>query len=394
MAHATLSPSSAVRWMACPGSVALSKDMPDTTSSFAAEGTAMHEVAELCLKSDADAAAYVGRIFEIDGFSIEFTSELALAVQDYVDYVRDVVKATGGELLVEQKLPISHITGEADAKGTTDAVVLAAPELIVIDLKGGRGVAVDAMDNPQLQIYALAALEEFGLVGDFERVRMVIHQPRLGAVSEWVQTVDELHAFGAEVAEAAEITANKDAPLFPTTKGCKFCKAKATCPALRDEVLNTFGSIKPEPHSPDVDDAGLLADALAKADLIESWLKAIRAEVETRLLAGVPIPGYKLVQGKKGNRAWSDKVAAEALLKQMRVPHDQMYDYSVVSPTTAEKLHKSEVIGPRQWPKVQALITQSEGKPSVASESDKRPALVMSAVLDDFTDVTTADDLL
>jgi hypothetical protein len=394
MAHATLSPSSAVRWMACPGSVALSKDMPDTTSSFAAEGTAMHEVAELCLKSDADAAAYVGRIFEIDGFSIEFTSELALAVQDYVDYVRDVVKATGGELLVEQKLPISHITGEAEAKGTTDAVVLAAPELIVIDLKGGRGVAVDAMDNPQLQIYALAALEEFGLVGDFERVRMVIHQPRLGAVSEWVQTVDELHAFGAEVAEAAEITANKDAPLFPTTKGCKFCKAKATCPALRDEVLNTFGSIKPEPHSPDVDDAGLLADALAKADLIESWLKAIRAEVETRLLAGVPIPGYKLVQGKKGNRAWSDKVAAEALLKQMRVPHDQMYDYSVVSPTTAEKLHKSEVIGPRQWPKVQALITQSEGKPSVASESDKRPALVMSAVLDDFTDVTTADDLL
>jgi hypothetical protein len=113
--------------------------------------------------------------------------------------------------------------------------------------------------------------------------------------------------------------------------------------------------------------------------------------VETRLLSGVPIPGYKLVQGKKGNRAWADKAAAEALLKQMRVPHDQMYDYSVVSPTTAEKLHKAEVIGPRQWPKVQALITQSEGKPSVAPESDKRPALVMSAVLDDFTDVTAAD---
>lgn len=76
----------------------------------------------------------------------------------------------------------------------------------------------------------------------------------------------------------------------------------------------------------------------------------------------------------------------------MRVKHDQMYDYSVISPTSAEKLAKAEVIGKRQWPKVQALITQSEGRPSVAPESDKRPALVMSAVANDFEDVT-ADDL-
>jgi hypothetical protein len=388
MAHATLSPSSAVRWMSCPGSVRLTADLPDDSSAFADEGTDAHELAALCLETNTDAKAYVGRVME-KGNAV--TDEMALAVQEYVDYVRDVVTATGGELLVEQKLSIAHITGEAGAKGTSDVVILAAPELIIADLKFGRGVPVDAMDNPQLQIYALAALEEFGLVGDFDRVRMVIHQPRLGAVSERVQTVDELMAFGAEVAEAAEITTHENAPLLPTTKGCKFCKAKATCPALRDEVLNTFDSIKPEPHSPEVDDAALLSDALSKADLIESWIKAIRAEVETRLLSGVPIPGYKLVQGKKGNRAWADKAAAEALLKQMRVPHDQMYDYSVVSPTTAEKLHKAEVIGPRQWPKVQALITQSEGKPSVAPESDKRPALVMSAVLDDFTDVTAAD---
>lgn len=392
MAHATLSPSSAVRWMQCPGSVRLTKDLPDDSSAFADEGTDAHELAALCLETNTDAKAYLGRIME-KGNAV--TDEMVLAVQDYVNYVRDVVAATGGELLIEQKLSIAHITGEAGAKGTSDVVILAAPELIIADLKYGRGVPVDAMDNPQLQIYALGALEAFGLVADFERVRMVIHQPRLGAVSEFTQTVQELNEFAIEVAEAASNSALPDAPLHPTTKGCKFCKAKATCPALRSEVLDAFESIKPEPHSPDVDDAGLLADALSKADLIESWLKAVRAEVETRLLSGVPIPGYKLVQGKKGNRAWSDKEAAEALLKTMRVPHDQMYDYSVISPTTAEKLHKSEVIGPRQWPKVQALITQSEGKPSVAPESDKRPALVMSAVLDDFTDVTaTADDLL
>jgi len=386
MAHATLSPSSAVRWMACPGSVRLTKDLPDDSSAFADEGTDAHELAALCLETNTDAKAYLGRIME-KGNAV--TDEMALAVQDYVDYVRDVVAATGGELLVEQKLSIAHITGEAGAKGTSDVVILAAPELIIADLKFGRGVPVDAMDNPQLQIYALGALEQFGLAADFERVRTVIHQPRLGAVSEWTQTVEELKAFEAEVAKAAGDSALPDAPLHPTGKGCKFCKAKATCPALRQEVLDTFEAIKPETATTDQ-----LGEAMGKADLIKAWLKAIRAETETKLLAGVPVAGFKLVQGKKGDRAWSDKEAAEALLKTMRVPHDQMYDYSVISPTTAEKLHKSEVIGPRQWPKVRALITQSEGKPSVAPESDKRPAMVMSAVLDDFTDVTTADDLL
>jgi hypothetical protein len=383
MAHAKLSPSSAVRWMACPGSVRLTKDLPDDSSAFADEGTDAHELAALCLETNTDAKAYVGRVME-KGNAV--TDEMALAVQDYVDYVRDVVAATGGELLIEQKLSINHITGETGAKGTSDVVILAAPELIIADLKFGRGVPVDAMDNPQLQIYALAALEEFSLVGDFDRVRMVIHQPRLGAVSEWTQTVEELNDFAIEVAEAAEITTRENAPLLPTTKGCKFCKAKATCPALRDEVLNTFEAIKPETATTDE-----LGEAMGKADLVEAWLKAIRAETETKLLAGVPVAGFKLVQGKKGNRAWTNKEEAEALLKTMRVPHDQMYDYSVISPTTAEKLHKSEVIGPRQWPKVQALITQSEGRPSVAPESDKRPALVMSAVLSDFDDMTATD---
>ncbi len=382
MSHAQLSPSSAVRWMACPGSVALCKDLPDTSSKYSDEGTDAHELAAICLELGTDASGYVGTIRE-KGTIVGV--DMAQAVQAYVDYVRDVVKATNGDLLIEQRLPISQITGEADAHGTSDVVILAGDELIVVDLKFGRGVEVEADNNPQLQIYALAALHEFGLVSDFKTVRMVIHQPRLNAVSEWSQTVEELEAFGVQVGEAAART-DLHGELHPTDKGCKFCKAKAKCPALRSEVLDCFETIT-------VDDApSQLAIAMGKADLIEGWLKAIRAEVETLLMSGVAVPGWKVVQGKKGNRAWGDKEAAEALLKQMRVPHDQMYDYAVISPTTAEKLAKSEVIGPRQWPKVKALITQSEGRPSVAPESDKRPALVMSATVDDFQDVT-ADDL-
>ena len=385
--HALLSPSSAARWMCCPGSVALTKDLPDTSSDFADEGTVAYEVAARCLQGGVDAASHIGWEITVNGKSWKVDAEMARFVQTYVDYVRGVVSATGGELLVEQRLPIGFLTGEDDAHGTSDVVILAPGELIVVDLKYGRGVAVDAEENPQLQIYALAAMDEFSLVHDFSQVRMVIHQPRLGAVSEWVQTVADLDDFAMEVREAAAITRAPNALLNPTEKGCKFCKAKATCPALREEVEELLTGVRAGPDTA----AEMLSTALAKADLVEGWLKAVRAEVEARLLAGQPIPGFKLVQGKKGARDWSDKAQAEQLLKTFRLKVEEMYDLKLISPTSAEKLAKAEVIGPRQWSKAQALITQAEGRPSVAPESDKRPALVMSAVASDFEDVTATD---
>jgi hypothetical protein len=309
---------------------------------------------------------------------------MCIAIDDYLEYVRDVVRSTGSQMLVEQRLNIEGITGEPGAKGTTDTALLAPRELGIVDLKFGRGVAVEADHNPQLQIYALAALDEFGLAHDFETVRMTIHQPRLGAVSEWVQTVEQLEEFRSYVKKQIQIHDANPEARNPGEKQCRWCANKATCPALAEEVLDHFEAVKPSPLT----EPDRIAMAMAKADLIESWVKAIRAEVESRLIAGQPVPGFKLVQGKRGNRKWTDEKAAEELLKGMRIKHDLMYDYSVISPTTAEKLAKSEEIGPRQWPKVAALITQTEGKPSVAPDSDKRPALVMSAVADDFQDMT------
>jgi hypothetical protein len=373
--------------MTCPGSVALCADLPDVASSSAAEGTMMHSVAATCLQSGRHANEFVGMTDKATG--LVMNDEQARAVQTYVDRVHKVLKETGGKLLVEQRVSIEHMTGEKGAHGTADAVILTPNELIVLDAKFGRGVEVTAENNPQLLMYANAVYREHELAYDFERVRIGIIQPRLGAAPEWSLTAVELEAFEAEVSYLADRTRDPDAALLPSPKGCMWCRAKATCPAIREQVLLDFDDVVPET----ADDSDL-ARVMANADLIEKWVKAVRAEVERRLLAGEHVTGYKLVQGKKGNRAWSKAEDAEALLKAMRIKHDLMYDYKLVSPTTIEKLVKANEIGPRQWTKLQELIVQAEGAPSVAPISDKRPALVTSAVVSDFDDVTNSGDFL
>ena len=378
--HAKLSPSSAVRWMTCPGSVALSEGIEDKSSSNADEGSMMHAMAAKCLETGTDPLDYVGITDKETGLT--FTAKQAPDVQFYVDHVRDIVKATNGELRIEQRLPIGWMTGEKNAHGTADAVIVTPDELIIVDAKFGYK-EVEVERNPQLLMYAAAAFDELKVAYDFERIRVVISQPRLGAKPEYTCTVDELHAFTAQVGFAADLIHSHPEQLVPSPKGCQWCRAKATCPALREDVLADFDVVVPETAGEDD-----LARVMANADLIEGWVMAVRAEVERRLLAGTPVRGYKLVQGKRGNRQWQSPEVAEATLKAMRVKHDQMYDYKLASPTSIEKLVKADEIGPRQWTKIQALITQSAGQPSVAPESDKRPALVTSVDASEFDDVT------
>lgn len=370
--HAILSPSSAVRWMSCPGSVELSKGYEDQSSTAAAEGTLLHAISAECLESGRSPADFP----DID-------DEQRRAIQTYIDLVRDIVRSAGGELAIEQRLSIEFITGEKDACGTADAVIVSDDELIIIDAKFGRGVEVTAERNEQLLMYAAAAYEYWSLIYRFTQIRLVICQPRLNASPEWVCGIDELDEFTARATEAALATHAADAPLVPSPKACQWCRAKGSCPAIRKELLDEFEVVVPQ-TADELD----LARVMTKASMVESWIKAVRAEVERRLLSGETVRGYKLVQGKRGNRAWGNPVSAEDMLKAMRVKHDQMYDYSLASPTTIEKLAKAGEIGPRQWTKIKDLITQAEGKPSVAPESDKREALVTSALASDFDDVT------
>jgi len=135
---------------------------------------------------------------------------------------------------------------------------------------------------------------------------------------------------------------------------------------------------------------GLLMESI---DLVEGWAKAVRAELERRMLAGGEVPGFKLVKGREGIRKFSDAAEAEKMMKSMRLKQDVMYDWTLISPTTAEKLYADGIIGKKQWPKLQALITRSEGGLSVAPAADKRPAVVITPVADDFEVLPDADDL-
>jgi hypothetical protein len=430
--HAVKSPSSAERWLgACPGSIKLSEKQPNPSSKYSDEGTAAHFLGATCLQSGTDAAHYLGKVIELledeqgehyeafrevrpssvkllNDFTVD--DDMARYVQVYVDYVRDLVKSSGGVLFVEVNVPIDHLTNEEGATGTSDTVILAAEELIVVDLKYGRGVEVSAIENKQERIYGSGALRWIDdLVGGIEKikhVRMAISQPRVSTLpSEWSCTIEALREFEDEVRAGAALCDEASAAFHDTKHvsfnewmdkylhvsedGCRFCRAKARCPKydafVAEELQVDLSGFDALPVVVDQGNNDLLAKHLNAVDLIEGWCKAVRAEAESQLLQGNVVPGYKLVQGRKGNRSWTSKEEAEDLLKKLKLKRDEMYEFSVISPTTAEKLLGKDE---KKWPRVLEIITQKDGGFNVAPASDKRHAIEIKPALDGFTPLT------
>ena len=388
--HARLSPSGAHRWSRCSAALLIEEKLPDKGSKYADEGTAAHELASWILgeeRTKADAEALIGVLgIEVNGDVWPITQEMVDHCFDYAKLVREY--AEGGSLLVEQRVEFSTWVDVPKSFGTSDAVILKNDQIIVVDLKYGMGERVDANENEQLMLYALGALHEFSWFANFKDVVMVIHQPRLNHVSEYTVDVDHLKAFADRMKDAAKAALTPNTDFNPGEKQCRWCRAKATCPALRSDItemvaadasdFDDLGDDLPIDTSP-----GYLAVAMDKVALIEGWCKAVRAEVERRLFEGQPVPGYKLVEGRLGARQWAHKDTVEQVFKDWRYRKDEMYEFALISPTKAEKVLASN---PVRWAKLQQLIDRRPGKASVAPASDRRPAISPAATADDFGD--------
>ena len=205
--HAEFAPSSAYRWTSCPGSVALCKGLPDEEGSvYAMEGTIAHHMAELIL---------TGKKPEPDEQETEFLynnkidlDELLKNVRYYTDYIGGLIEGEGVDLFIEQRLDLESVTGEKDAAGTSDCVILrpkkdGSRSMFIIDLKYGTGEKIDAPNNTQLAIYARAAYNYFGMLYDISTVYALIIQPRLDHISEWALSPAELTKFTDEISAAA-----------------------------------------------------------------------------------------------------------------------------------------------------------------------------------------------
>lgn len=391
--HALLSPSSAARWMRCPASVVVTRDMPEDSSPYAIEGTCAHRLAELLLNGadgfPADEAAKVIAA-GVDPESLEGP------VRVYVDYVRSL----GSEIVTEVSLDISLITKEPEARGTSDAVVFSDGVMHVCDLKYGKGEPVCAEENPQLAIYAGAALAAFDFLGEIREVCMHIVQPRLNSISVWRASVDELMAFLDNVTSSGArclrlLDENQDpgtvpAESFsPSAKACRFCRNRGKCTALAKYALSVAGLDLPAPLKASLD-AQQLAYILDRIGLIKSWMGEVEATAHSALMEGREVPGYKLVEGRAGPRKWTDEAKAEKLLKAWKVPADFRYVKSLISPTQAEKLLKLKTLTDEQWTELCGYVLREPGKPTVVPASDKRPAISGKPAAEEFPDESAA----
>lgn len=382
-AHARLAPSASHRWMMCAGSPNAEAQFENKSSVFADHGTAAHELASLCLKHGFDASDFAGGHVNIrtgkvhrheaegDGiFMID--DEMVEGVQLYVDTCRSLIQ-DGDEVEIECRLDLTHIPGMESGSGDFLRYRPSTKEIVIADLKYGKGVAVDVEENEQLLTYAEGTAKRFHNRG-LTKVMMVIVQPRCphpkGPVRVWTIDTLDLVDFRFKLVAAAAATMEPNAPRVPGDH-CRFCRASATCDALRGFALKEAElEFSDEPPVVDTLEAEMISKVLAKAGILGDWVKRVQERAHAMAMEGNPPPGFKLVHSTS-HRKFKDEVTADYLNDMLGIDlADLVTEPKLRSPAQVEKL-----LGKKRKGEIESLVYKPKGKIILAPSSDPREAV-------------------
>ncbi|PNH18656.1 hypothetical protein B6K86_08650 [Lachnospiraceae bacterium] len=372
--HARLSPSSADRWLHCPGSVALAEQLPPLPSSvYADEGTHAHAVAELKLWrsiGELPPKQYEKELAKLKE-SEYWCGEVDEATDFYADTVIEHLAAAGAdaELMIEQHFSLDKWVPESF--GTSDAVVIGGSTIEVIDLKYGKGVKVSARRNAQLRLYGLGASALFGDLYDFETVRYTIIQPRLDHVSTEVTPLNELLLWAEEEVAPRAVMALEGTDYLAVGDWCRWCPAKATC---RKHAEHSQEIAKNDFKAPPLLTDEELGEVLERADSVKRWVEDVQRWALEQAIAGKQFDGWKLVEGRS-IRKYADDIKVAEKLMAAGYKEAMLYERKLYGITAMEKL-----VGKKKLTETLGdLLIKPAGKPVLVPESDRREAINSTA---------------
>lgn len=411
--HSRLSPSSRIRWANCPASVRESAKYPERPSGPAAiDGTHTHTLLERCIKAgSASAKPSVGITLKDHEGEFVVSAEQADRVDVALNYINsrltEILMTDGApaKVYAETRVDPQFLLGRPDLGGTVDVQIHSRSMVEIVDYKDGMQ-PVDARDNMQLEMYAIGVLAGYKLPINVEypvqTIRMTIIQPKmtakgLPAITSHDVSVSTLLSNISVIVTQAAATDREDAPFVPGEAQCKYCAAKGSCTALVNQSMESAGisfqnldvakdAANKEPTEMSDQQIKEIVEA---APLIRSMIEAVEAEALRRFEAGKSIEGLKAVRGR-GARSWvygDDEIAEK--LKKMGLPKDVIWNTKVISPAQIEKVswkatkageEITKTISERQMKVIQnEYIKKSEGKITIASDSDPRPAVTLNA---------------
>lgn len=367
--------------MNCTAAPRLEATAPDEDSGYALEGTLAHAYCAKKLKSliGLDTA---GEDKEIARLNDEYhTGEMDEYTDTYTAIVLEkfntaCLSTKDAQLLVETRLDFTEYVPEAF--GTSDATIIADGLMEVIDFKYGKGVRVSAVDNEQMKIYALGAYLKHSFEYRIDRVRMTIVQPRIDNLSGHEMSVGDLLKWADEELRPKAVEAFSGQGKQNPGEWCRFCKVRCACKAMAAKCTaiareNTDpGLITPEKMATDI---------LPWLAIIKSWVSSMEDYTLQQALAGVSYPGYKLVEGRSTRKITDDKAVIALLSKEGYDESEYMKPAVLCGIGDLEKL-----VGKKRFAAICAdYITKPQGKPTLTTSDDKRPAY--NAAADDFNDI-------